>query len=64
MAKKGLKLLVYAAVAAAAYLTGASFGAGAGFATFIVLGIVAELLFWIELFRPDRDTGRRGPRRT
>ncbi len=59
-----MKLLVYGAVAAVAYLAGAGFGAGAGFATFIVLGVVAELLFWFELFRADRDSARRGPGRT
>ncbi|MDH3933063.1 MAG: hypothetical protein OET16_12650 [Chromatiales bacterium] len=59
MTARSHRLVVYAAIAITAYLLGAGFGGGAAIAAFLVLGVVAELFFWVELFRRGR---RRGPK--
>ena len=51
MIVRGSRLLVYAALALVGYLTAFVAGAGSGFATFLGLGALAEVAFWVELVR-------------
>ncbi len=53
------RLVVYAAIAVTAYMLGAGLEGGVTVAAFLILGVVAELFFWVELFR----RGRRQPRK-